>query len=80
MVDPKKVEDIKKMTYPDTKDKAKGVKMIQSFLGLTGFCRRFIRGYARITKPLLELLKKDAPWNFGTEQKEAWDELSPGIC
>ena len=26
MVDPKKVEDIKKMTYPDTKDKAKGVK------------------------------------------------------
>ena len=35
MIDPKKVEGIKNTGYPHTKDKAKGVKMIQSFLGLT---------------------------------------------
>jgi hypothetical protein len=32
---------------------------IQSFLGLAGYYRRFIKGFSKITKPMAELLKKD---------------------
>jgi len=74
-IDPKKIEAIKEMPYPDPHNKEKGIKQIQCFLGMTGFCRRFIRGYAKISIPLCALLKKDVPWNFGSEEKSAWDSL-----
>ena len=36
----------------------KRVKDVQSFLGLTGYYRRFIKDYAKIAEPLLEQLRK----------------------
>src|SRR4051812_23093058 len=53
----------------------KRVKKIQSFLGLTGFYRRFIPKYAEIANPLTELTKEKAEWKFGEEEKRAWDAL-----
>lgn len=47
-----KTSAIKKFPVPTT------LKQIQSFLGLTGFLRKFIPSYAIIAKPLSDLLKK----------------------
>jgi len=48
---PKKIETIKAFPMPKTR------KEIKSFLGLLGYYRRFIRDFAKITKPLTQQLK-----------------------
>jgi len=37
---------------------SKSVKDIQKFLGLANYYRRFIKGFAKIVKPLYELTRK----------------------
>jgi hypothetical protein len=50
--DPSKIIDIIKWKTPKT------LKKLRGFLGITGYYRRFIQGYATICQPLYLALKK----------------------
>ena len=53
-VEKAKVYAIEKMPCP------KDIKGIRSFLGHAGFYRRFIKNFSKISRPLTNLLQKDA--------------------
>ncbi|GBN87133.1 Retrovirus-related Pol polyprotein from transposon 17.6 [Araneus ventricosus] len=51
------------------------VKQVQSFLGLTGYFRKCMKDYSKIAKPLSDLTRKENPFVFGIQQKEAIEKL-----
>jgi len=53
----------------------KNVKELQRFLGLAGYYRRFIKGYATIAEPLTRLLHKAREYKWKDEQQRAFEEL-----
>ena len=53
----------------------KNYKQIQSFLGLTGYFRKFIPFYSVIAKPLSDLLKKNNAFKFNELEKTAFNQL-----
>ena len=55
------------------------VKGIRSFLGHAGFCRRFIRDFLKISRPLCRRLKKDAKFNFVESCIFAFEEIKPRL-
>ena len=57
-VDRAKVETIEKLLSPPS------VKGIRSFIGHTGFYKRFIKDFSKIAKPLSNLLVQGAPFEF----------------
>ncbi|GBM06208.1 Retrovirus-related Pol polyprotein from transposon 297, partial [Araneus ventricosus] len=51
------------------------LKQIHSFLGLTGYFRKFIPKYSTIARPLSDLLKKDRKFKFGEEERISFNQL-----
>ena len=64
-VDRSKVETIEKLLPPSS------VKEIRSFLGHTGFYRRFIKDFSKIAKPLSNLLVQGSPFEFDDQCLQA---------
>lgn len=55
---PKKVEIIQRLKLPTTQ------KQIKSFLGITGFFRKFIKDYSKIAFPMIKYLRKNMRVNI----------------
>lgn len=70
----KKIEAVRKFPEPN------GVKQVQSFLGLSGYFRKFIPKYSFIARPLTNLLKANAKFRFGEEEKRAFICLKNTLC
>ncbi|GBN87944.1 Transposon Tf2-6 polyprotein [Araneus ventricosus] len=51
------------------------LKQIHSFLGLTGYFRKFIPKYFTIARPLSDLLKKDRKFKFGEVERISFNQL-----
>lgn len=53
----------------------RSVLQIQKFFRLLGFVRRFILNFAVIDKPVHDLLRKGAKFNFGDSQQRTFEIL-----
>jgi transposase InsO family protein len=55
--------------------KPKNPTEVRGFLGLCSQVRMFIKNYAKISRPLNDLLCKDIEWNWTASQENAMEEL-----
>ncbi|XP_028796985.1 uncharacterized protein LOC114752106 [Neltuma alba] len=68
-VDPSKVEAVLNWEQPKT------VTEIQSFLGLAGYYRRFIKDFSRIAQPLTKLTRKNQQFMWYDKCEASFQEL-----
>ncbi|GJV82721.1 reverse transcriptase domain-containing protein [Tanacetum coccineum] len=68
-VDHAKVDVIDKLPHPTI------VKGVRSFLGHTGFYRRFIQDFSKIARPMTHLLEKETPFVFSKDCIDAFETL-----
>ena len=68
-MDPEKVNAILK--WPELTN----VKQVDAFLGLGNFYRHFIKDYAIISQPMVDLTCEDVIFNFGDKEKASFKAL-----
>ncbi|GKA73338.1 reverse transcriptase domain-containing protein [Tanacetum coccineum] len=68
-VDKSKIDVIAKLPYTTN------IKGVRSFLGHAGFYRRSIKDFSMISKPMTQLLMKDAKFDFSKDCKKAFNKL-----
>jgi len=69
----KKIQAVTRFPEPTT------TKMVQSFLGLTGYFRKFVPLYATMARPLTQLLRDNAKFRFEADQKNAFERLKRAL-
>ncbi|GBG85816.1 hypothetical protein CBR_g40626 [Chara braunii] len=57
----------------------RNVTDVRSFLGLTGYYQRFIKGYSKIAAHLTKLQCEDRPFDFGTDARESFLALKAAL-
>ncbi|GET61787.1 retroviral-like aspartic protease 1 [Rhizophagus irregularis DAOM 181602=DAOM 197198] len=67
--DDKKIEKIKNLKPP------KNIKQIREINGLCSYYRKFVKGYSKIVKPIMELTRKNVPFVWTDKQQKALEEL-----
>ena len=73
-IDPGRIGAIKAIVLPHNK------KAMQFFLGKINFVRRFISDFAKIVKPLQDMIKKDLNFKWTKERREAFDKIKEAIA
>ena len=73
-MDPSKLKGVSDWPRPKTPTE------IRQFLGFTGYYRYFIPKYSEITRPLLDLTKKNIVWKWEERQQRAFEELKQRMC
>jgi hypothetical protein len=68
-VDPSKVRDVLNWMPPTN------VSEVQSFLGLVGYYRRFIKDFSKVAKPMTKLLEKNKAFQWTEECQTSFEEL-----
>jgi hypothetical protein len=68
-VDPSKVKDVLSWNT------LQNVSDIRSFLGLVGYYRRFIEGFSKISKPMMELLEKGKTFEWMPRRQASFQAL-----
>jgi len=70
----RKIEAVKK--FPELNL----TKQVQSFLGLSGYFRKFVSQYSVIARPLTNLLKAESKFEFGERERESFMRLKEIFC
>jgi hypothetical protein len=68
-VDPGKVKDVLDWIPP------MNVSKIQSYLGLAGYYRQFVKGFSKIAKPMMKLLEKNKAFEWTAKCQASFEEL-----
>ncbi|KAL4278692.1 hypothetical protein GQ457_03G025630 [Hibiscus cannabinus] len=68
-VDPSKVSAIRDWPIPTN------VKGVRGFLGITGYYKRFIKGFATLATPLTDLLRKGDTFEWNAATQSAFERL-----
>lgn len=63
------IDKVKKFSVPANVDE------VRSFLGLTGYYRKYVPNYASVAEPLTRLTKKKVSFSWGAEQQAAFDHF-----
>jgi hypothetical protein len=71
--DPAKIRDVQVWPQPTS------VKELRSFLGLSGYYRKFVKHYGIISKPLTNLLKKGELFVWTAETETAFQTLKQAL-
>ena len=53
----------------------KNLSEVRTYLGFTGYYRRFVPNYSELAKPLTELTKKGVPFKWTASQQAAFEKL-----
>jgi len=61
--------------YPEPR----GLKDVQSFLGLTGYFRKYIPSYSTIAKLLSDMLRKNRQYVFDDKARNAFLQLKSAL-
>lgn len=72
-IDKSKVKEILDWEVPTN------IKELRSFLGLTNYYGRFIKGYLAKVAALVELLKNDQGWNWFKKCQGAFEDLKKAV-
>ena len=73
-MDPAKVKGVADWPHPQN------ITDIRSFLGFTGFYCYFIPNYSLIARPMIQLTRKNTPFNWDSDCTHAFEHLKSLMC